>query len=190
MAEYQLPASDAQVFVSDLALGKFFEGIARQSGQPKAVANWIINNLRAKLTETAEQQKTELAATGAAAESNANRALDELKFPPTAILELVKLVEQGTISSSAAQTVFSEMYDTGDAPAAIVERRGLAQISDTGAIETLCDDAIAAHPRSVEDYRHGKAAALNFLKGQVMKLSKGKANPSVVGRLLEEKLKA
>jgi aspartyl-tRNA(Asn)/glutamyl-tRNA(Gln) amidotransferase subunit B len=98
-------------------------------------------------------------------------------------------VENKTISSSAAQQVFSEMFDTGKSPGMIVQEKGLAQVSDTGAIEALCDDAIAANPGPANDFRSGKVAALNFLKGQVMKLSKGKANPSLVGEILERKLK-
>ena len=82
------------------------------------------------------------------------------------------------------------MFASGESPLEIVEKKGLAQVSDSGAIEKFCDEAIAANPRSVEDYRVGKMAALNFLKGQVMKLSKGKANPALVGELLEQKLKA
>ena len=82
------------------------------------------------------------------------------------------------------------MFDTGEAPAAIVERKGLAQVSDAGALETFCDDVIASNPGPAADFRAGKAAALNFLKGQVMKLSKGKANPALVGEILERKLKA
>jgi aspartyl-tRNA(Asn)/glutamyl-tRNA(Gln) amidotransferase subunit B len=113
----------------------------------------------------------------------------DLKFNPEAILELANLVEAKTISSSAAQQVFAEMFDTGEAPAAIVRRKGLAQVSDTAAIEKFCDDVIAAHPGPVSDFRNGKTAALNFLKGQVMKLSKGKANPNLVGEVLERKLK-
>jgi aspartyl-tRNA(Asn)/glutamyl-tRNA(Gln) amidotransferase subunit B len=81
------------------------------------------------------------------------------------------------------------MFDTGEAPAAIVEKKGLAQVSDTGAIEKFCDEAIAANPKSVEDYKSGKVAALNALKGQVMKISRGKANPGLVGEILEKKLK-
>jgi aspartyl-tRNA(Asn)/glutamyl-tRNA(Gln) amidotransferase subunit B len=121
----------------------------------------------------------------------ANRMLSPfgLRFPPTAILELVALVEAKTISSSAAQQVFAEMFATGKSPAAIVQEKGLAQVSDTGAIEKFCDDAIAANPAPVEDYKAGKVAALNSLKGQVMKLSKGKANPALVGEILERKLK-
>ena len=171
MREYQLPASDAETFKSDVALGNYFEGIAKQAKNAKAVANWVINNLRAKLTES-------------------QTGLGELKFKPEALLELVGLVESKTISSSAAQQVFAEMFETGQAPAAIVQEKGLAQVSDTGAIEKLCDEVIAANPGPANDFRSGKAAALNFLKGQVMKLSKGKANPALAGELLERKLKA
>jgi aspartyl-tRNA(Asn)/glutamyl-tRNA(Gln) amidotransferase subunit B len=117
-------------------------------------------------------------------------SLDDLKFRPEALVELAGLVEAKTISSSAAQQVFSEMFATGKAPAAIVQEKGLAQVSDTGAIEKFCDEAIAANPNPVADYKAGKVAALNSLKGQVMKLSKGKANPSLVGEILERKLKA
>ena len=94
-----------------------------------------------------------------------------------------------TISSSAAQQAFSEMFETGKSPATIVQEKGLAQVSDTGAIEKFCDDAIAANPGPANDFKSGKVAALNFLKGQVMKLSKGKANPALVGEILERKLK-
>ena len=81
------------------------------------------------------------------------------------------------------------MFATGKAPAAIVQEKGLAQVSDTGAIEKFCDEAIAANPGPVNDFRNGKAAALNFLKGQVMKLSRGKANPELVGEILVERIK-
>src|SRR5579862_1114565 len=162
--DYLLPASDAQTFVWDVPLGNYFETIARQAKNPKAVANWIINNLRAKLTES-------------------NSALSNLKFSSAGINELVDLVDSGKISSKIAQEVFAEMFQTGDPPARIVERKGLAQVSDTSALEQFCDQAIAANPGPVADFRSGKAAALNFLKGQVMKLSKGKANPALVGEI-------
>jgi len=115
--------------------------------------------------------------------------LTDLKFKPETLLELISLVETKTISSAAAQQVFGEMFDTGKSPALIVQAKGLAQVSDTGAIEKFCDEAIAANPNPVADYKAGKVAALNSLKGQVMKLSKGKANPALVGEILERKLK-
>jgi len=187
MADYQLPASDAQTFVWDVPLGDYFEGIARQSNNPKAVANWVINNLRAKLGEANEKLWADSAAPGA--DTIQPLTLADLKFKPEAILQLITLVDSAKISSSTAQTVFAEMFATGELPAAIVERKGLVQVSDTTAIDKFCDEAIAANPGPVNDFRSGKAAALNFLKGQVMKLSKGKANPALVGATLEKKLR-
>ena len=170
MRDYQLPASDAQTFVWDMPLGNYFESIAKQAKNPKAAANWVINTLRAKIAES-------------------QVALADLKFKPAAILELIDLVDNGKISSRIAQDVFVDMFNRGEAPAKIVERRGLAQVSDTGAIEKFCEEAISANPGPTADFKAGKVAALNYLKGQVMKLSKGKANPGLVGEILERKLK-
>ncbi len=194
MRDYQLPAGDAEVFKSNVALGNYFEGLAKQSKNPKAVANWIINNLLSKLAEAAKtaEGSDSFSPSGGEGRDEGARAeigLATLKFSPSALLELVALVEAKTISSSAAQQVFAEMFETGKAPTAIVQEKGLAQVSDTGAIEKFCDEAIAANPAPVADYKAGKVAALNSLKGQVMKLSKGKANPALVGEILERKLK-
>ncbi len=189
MRDYQLPAGDAEAFKSNPELGRYFEAIAQAAKNPKAVANWIINNLRAKLAELNEQERTEQANLGVEPADLKLTGLADLKFPPAALLELVTLVEAKTISNSAAQTVFAEMFATGKPPADIVREKGLAQVSDTGAIEQFCDAALAANPAAVADYRGGKVAALNSLKGQVMKLSKGKANPALVGEILERKLK-
>jgi len=191
MHEYQLPAGDAVVFKSNVELGNYFESIAKQAKNPKAVANWIINNLLAKLAESSSRDNEALTEESGMDQSLLTSAasINGLKFPPSALLELVSLVEAKTISSSAAQQVFAEMFDTGKSPALIVQEKGLAQVSDTGAIERFCDEAIAANPNPVADYKAGKLAALNSLKGQVMKLSKGKANPALVGDILERKLK-
>ena len=190
MREYQLPAADAQTFVWDRPLGDYFQGVAKQSKNPKAVANWVINNLRAKLTEANDKLAREQAALGLEREDMNLLTLSDLKFKPEAIVELTALVEGKTISSSAAQQVFAEMFESGKTPGVIVQEKGLAQVSDTGAIEKFCDEAIAANPGPVADYKAGKGAALNFLKGQVMKLSKGKANPALAGEILERKLKS
>src|SRR5664280_2582393 len=192
--DYQLPAGDAEVFKSNVALGNYFEGIAKRSKNPKAVANWVINNLQSKLAESSSQRESALTEESEIGQSGLTSAatrmtLAGLKFPPEALLELVALVEAKTISSSAAQQVFAEMFETGKSPAAIVQEKGLAQVSDTGAIEKFCDEAIAANPNPVADYKAGKVAALNSLKGQVMKLSKGNANPALVGEILERMLK-
>jgi aspartyl-tRNA(Asn)/glutamyl-tRNA(Gln) amidotransferase subunit B len=198
MRDYQLPVFDAQTFVWDVPLGNYFEKIARQSKNPKAVANWVINNLRAKLAarRVANELLESEAATNAkqpiervTSETTERNVLDDLKFGPEAILELVSLVETKTISSSIAQQVFAEMFDTGESPTAIVQQKGLAQVSDSGAIEKFCDEVIAGNPGPVSDFKSGKVTALNFLKGQVMKVSKGKANPNLVGEILERKLK-
>jgi aspartyl-tRNA(Asn)/glutamyl-tRNA(Gln) amidotransferase subunit B len=170
ISTYQLPPQDAQAFVDDVPLGKYFESAADSAKNPKAAANWIINNLRAKLTET-------------------NTAIDSVKIQPHDVNELVALVESGKISSRIAQDVFAEMFETGVSPTKIVEAKGLLQVSDTGAIEKFCDEAIAANPKPAADFKAGNVAALNFLKGQVMRLSKGKANPALVGEILERKLK-
>jgi aspartyl-tRNA(Asn)/glutamyl-tRNA(Gln) amidotransferase subunit B len=203
--DYGLPASDAETFKNDVPLGNYFEGVAKKSKSPKSVANWVINNLRAKLAAEANERRTGVPpvsiqgfSPGIADEEKSETGrmpvlqmtLANLKFKPEAIVELIGLVETKTISSSAAQQVFTEMFQTGKSPAAIVQEKGLAQVSDTGAIEKFCDEVITANPGPVADFKSGKAAALNFLKGQVMKLSKGKANPAVAGGILERKLKA
>jgi aspartyl-tRNA(Asn)/glutamyl-tRNA(Gln) amidotransferase subunit B len=169
MKAHQLPAGDAEVFKNDVELGDYFARLADRSRNPKAVANWVINNLRAKLAEAGDN-------------------LGNLKFAGESLLELVEAVETGKISSKLAQEIFGEMYATGERPSAIIERKGLVQVSDTGALQAWCDRALADNPRSVADYQAGKAAALNFLKGQVMKLSQGKANPNLVGEILVRKL--
>jgi aspartyl-tRNA(Asn)/glutamyl-tRNA(Gln) amidotransferase subunit B len=197
MKDYGLPASDAQTFVWDVPLGNYFEGIAKKSKNPKSIANWVINNLRAKLAESSSRRESAQTSGDGMAEDSQSRltsaatgiTLADLKFKPEAIVELAGLVENKTISSSAAQQVFAEMFATGKLPAAIVQEKGLAQVSDTGTIDKFCDEAIAANPKSVADYKAGKVAALNALKGQVMKLSKGKANPALAGEILERKLK-
>lgn len=171
MADYSLPEGDAEVFINDPALGDYFEGAVGGVKNPKAVANWVINNLQAKLTES-------------------ETGLASVKFEAGAIGELVGLVEGGQISSKIAQEVFAEMFASGKAPATIVEEKGLAQVSDSGELESMCRDVIEANPGPAEDFRNGKEAALNFLKGQVMKASRGKANPQMVGELLAQILKS
>jgi aspartyl-tRNA(Asn)/glutamyl-tRNA(Gln) amidotransferase subunit B len=169
MRDYQLPAADAETFKTDVRLAEYFEPLARRSSNPKALANWIINNLRAKLAER-------------------DATLADVRFAPEGWLDLVEVVESGRISSKMAQEVFAEMFESGESPRAIIDRRGLAQVSDEQTLSRLCDQALEANPRSVADFRAGKRAALNHLKGQVMRLSQGKANPNLVGAMLERKL--
>ena len=189
MRQFGLPAQDAEVFKSDPALARYFESLAPRVRNPKVLANWIINNLRAKLAELHAEQTAAARAADPHAPAPPPPGPESLRFPPEALVELVELVENRTLSSTAAQQVFAEMFATGRRPADIVQEKGLAQVSDAGQLEKLCDEVLAAHPGPAEDYRKGKTAALNFLKGQVMKLSRGKANPVIVGEILERKLR-
>jgi aspartyl-tRNA(Asn)/glutamyl-tRNA(Gln) amidotransferase subunit B len=192
MREYQLPAGDAEVFKNDVALGNDFEiAVKNIPNQPqgeqrtkliKLTANLIINN-----SQLIGRKKSEEDFGWKLGGSN----LDVTPFPITEMINLAALIHSNTINVSIAQqVVLPEMIKTGLSPAAIVQEKGLAQVSDTGAIEKFCDDAIAANPGPATDFKSGKIAALNFLKGQVMKLSKGKANPALVGEILEKKLKS
>lgn len=169
-SQYGLPPGDAEVLKSNPDLCAVFEQAAAGYAHPKAIANWVINNLPAQL-----------AASGS--------TVADLRFTPAQLRDLAAMVESGRISSKIAQDVFADMFATGESPAAIVERKGLAQVSDTSAIEAFCDQAIDANPGPAADFKAGKDAALNFLKGQVMKLSKGKANPGLVGDILARKLR-
>ncbi len=170
MRDYGLPAGDAEVLKANVALGDFFEAAARGYPNAKGIANYVINNLAGSL-----------AASGI--------GLAAVPFAPVALRELVALVDSGKINSRAAQEVFGEMFATGDSPAVVVERKGLAQVSDAGLIERICAEVIEANPGPAGDFRAGKVAALNFLKGQAMKLSKGKANPALAGEVLERMLR-
>ena len=168
--QYGVSAYDAGVLANDLALAGYFEAAAKGARKPKSVANWVLNDLQSAL-------------------SNDGRSIAECPVPPGALEELVNLVEAGTISGNQAKEVFSEMFASGKTAAAIVKEKGIEQLSDTSAIATLCDQVIAANPKPVADFKAGHAASLNFLKGQVMKLSKRTANPALVGEILERKLR-
>jgi len=183
---YDLPANYAEVFKKNVDAGNFYEKAAKGAKNPEIVASWLINEL---LGLMADQQVAEFSAMLDVADVKP-RSFDNLKFTPETFRELVDMIENKTISGSSGKEVLNWMHGTGQSPAAIVKERGLAQVSDTGAIEKFCDEAIAANPAPVADYKAGKLAALNSLKGQVMKLSKGKANPALVGEILERKLKS
>jgi aspartyl-tRNA(Asn)/glutamyl-tRNA(Gln) amidotransferase subunit B len=163
--EYGISEYDAGVLADDLELSAYFEASAKDAGRPKAIANYVLNDL--------------LSALGAA-----NIPIAACPIPAKQLNELVGLVDDGKISSKQGKDVFAEMFATGKTAGLIVEEKGLKQESDIGAIELLCGQVISAHPKSVEDFKAGKVVAINFLKGQVMKLSKGKANPNLVGEIL------
>ena len=167
--EYQVSPYDAGVLASDLELAKYFESAAKDAKNPKNIANWILNDLQNAL-------------------SGAGKTIHDCPIPPKALDELVNLIEVGKISGKQGKEVFAEMFASGRSAAAIVKEKGIEQLSDVSAIEKLCDEAINANPKSVADFKAGNVASLNFLKGQVIKLSKGKANPQLVGEILERKL--
>jgi aspartyl-tRNA(Asn)/glutamyl-tRNA(Gln) amidotransferase subunit B len=181
MRDYQLPASDAQTFVWDVALGNYFEEEVakipadvqgdRRAKMVKAVANYIINNVRAERAKQGE--------------------MGEVRPYPAhgLIVDVANLVANNTANSATAQVIITEIVRTGKSATSIMQEKGLAQVTDAGAIEKFCDEAIATNPGPAADYKAGKVVALNFLKGQVMKLSKGKANPALAGEILERKLK-
>src|SRR5215472_6517303 len=168
--EYQVSSYDAAVLANDLELARYFEAAARGAKKPKNIANWILYDLQNAL--------------GAA-----GKEINDCPIPPEALDELVNLIDSGKISGKQGKEVFIEMFATGNNAAAIVNEKGIEQLSDVSAIETLCDEVIAASPKPLADFRAGNVASLNFLKGQVIKLSKGKANPQLVGEILEKKLK-
>jgi aspartyl-tRNA(Asn)/glutamyl-tRNA(Gln) amidotransferase subunit B len=169
--QYQVSPYDAGVLATDLELARYFETAAKGARKPKNIANWILNDLQNAL--------------GAA-----GKTIHDCPIPPEALDELVNLIDSGKISGKQAKEVFAEMFASGKRAAAIVKEKGIEQLSDMSAIETLCEQVIAANPKPVADFRAGNVASLNFLKGQVMKLSKGNANPQLAGEILERKLKS
>jgi len=167
--QYQVSPYDAGVLANDLDLARYFEAAAKGAKRPKNVVNWILNDLQNAL-------------------SNAGKTINDCPMAPEALDELVNLIDSGKISGKQGKEVFAEMFASSKAAAAIVKEKGIEQLSDVSAIEALCDQVIAANPKPAADFKAGNAASLNFLKGQVMKLSKGKANPQLAGEILERKL--
>jgi len=167
--QYGLSFADASQLVSERSLADYYEAAAEASGNPRATANWIRTELLRELE----------AAGISAAES---------RVPPQELGALVRLIDEGKISGKQGKDVLVEMFKTGKAAQAIIEEQGLVQVSDTGEIDALIDSVIAANPDQVANYRAGKEALLGFFVGQVIKASKGKANPKVVNERLREKL--
>jgi aspartyl-tRNA(Asn)/glutamyl-tRNA(Gln) amidotransferase subunit B len=168
---YQVSRYDAGVLTDDLALARYFEMAARGAKKPKNVANWILNDLQNAL-------------------SSSGKSISECPIPPPALDELVNLIESGKISGKQGKDIFAEMFATGKGAGAIVKEKGIEQLTDESAIAAFCDEVIKTNSKPAADFKAGNAASLNFLKGQVIKLSKGKANPQLVGEILERKLKS
>jgi aspartyl-tRNA(Asn)/glutamyl-tRNA(Gln) amidotransferase subunit B len=171
MESYDLSFSDASQLTSDRSLADYYEKAAETSQNPRTTANWIRSELLREL-ETA----------GIPASASPISAED--------LGELVKLVESAKISGKQGKQVLVEMFNTGKSAGAIIEEQGLVQVSDTGEIDSIIDQVIAANPQQAEQYRAGKETLFGFFVGQVIKASKGKANPKVVNERLKSKLNA
>jgi aspartyl-tRNA(Asn)/glutamyl-tRNA(Gln) amidotransferase subunit B len=167
--QYGLTEYNAGVLTATRAAGDYFEKVASVSGDARAAANWVMGDLAALLKE----HGTEIACSPVSAKNLGG---------------LIKLIEQGKISGKIAKEILPKMLSSGDTAEAIAEREGLHQISDTGALEKIVDEVIAANPKQVEQYRGGKQTVIGFLVGQVMKASRGQADPAAVNALLRGRL--
>jgi aspartyl-tRNA(Asn)/glutamyl-tRNA(Gln) amidotransferase subunit B len=169
--QYDIPDYDAGVLVADKSVADFYEECNRLYHSPKAFSNWIMTYILRDMAEKGVEDVTEIAIT------------------PSHLAELVQLVDNGTISSKIAKTVYDQMKQTGVMPGKIVEKEGLVQIKDEGALETAVDEAIKANPKAAEEFRDGKDKAIGRLVGHVMKTTQGKANPQIVQEMIKSKLR-
>jgi aspartyl-tRNA(Asn)/glutamyl-tRNA(Gln) amidotransferase subunit B len=167
---YRIPAYDAAILTQSRALAEYYEAAVREAGNAKAVSNWIMSELLRELG------------------SDDERAIETCRITPAHLGQLVKLIDDGTISGKIAKGVFEGMLRSGEAPGVIVAREGLTQVADTGELERVIDQVLGTNPKPLEDWKKGKTAASQALFGLVMKATGGKANPAIVKRLLEAKL--
>ncbi len=169
MEEYELPEYDTGLLIAEKNLADYYEDCVRAYDNPKTASNWILNDLMALF-------------------SDSKQTLDECKITPEHFAGMMKLVDDGTISGKIAKTVYEEMFNTGKMADVIVKEKGLLQITDESEIASIIDQVMADNPGPVEDYRNGKQKVIGFLVGQVMKATRGKANPQSVNKILREKL--
>lgn len=173
VSDLGLPEYDAEVLTASKELGHFFEEALVTCSNAKAVSNWVMGEVVRVANERAEGSESDFS---------------DLPLTPARLGALVALIDDGTISGNIAKKVFASMIESGDEPGVIVEREGLAQVSDSGAIEGMIDEVLAANPDKVEEYKGGKDKLFGFFVGQVMKASKGQANPAAVNEMLKKKL--
>ena len=187
-AAYGLSAYDAATLTASRDMAKYFEAATQACKQPKLVANWVINEVRRFMYEGARDEQEEPLASEV---RDGIPGRDVIRIPAEKLAELITRITDATISNAGAKKAFIELW-TGPEQQVdeVIERMGLKQITDTGAIEALVDDVLAANQKSVEEYRAGKEKAFNALVGQAMKATKGKANPQQVTDLLKKKLGA
>jgi aspartyl-tRNA(Asn)/glutamyl-tRNA(Gln) amidotransferase subunit B len=167
--DFAITEYDSEVICQDKAVAMYFEAGAKQVKTPKLLANWIISELLREL-------------------SDSNTSIEDCKISPEQFAAMIQLIENNVISGKIAKDIFAEMFSTGKDAKTIVKEKGLEQVTDTGAIEAFVDQAIADNAPQVQQYKDGNAKVLQFFVGQVMKLSRGKANPKMVVELLKQKL--
>jgi len=169
ISDYGLREYDAEVLTASRPMAEYYEHVAEVSGDPKTAANWVIGDLSGALNA-------------------AGKDVTESPITAKSLGELVALINKGELSGKLAKDIFPKMFETGEPPAVIMDREGLRQNSDTGALEKIVDDVLAANGKQVEQYRSGKTTVMGFLVGQVMKASRGQANPGIVNEILKKKL--
>jgi len=167
--EYGLSSYDANILTASKAVADYYEEAVREKADPKLVSNWIITELLGYLNAEGKE-------------------IGDIPMKPAHLAKMVQLIENGTISTKIGKTVFKEMLQSGKDPKTIVEEKGLVQISDEGQLREEVAKVVAANPQSVEAYKGGKDRALGFLVGQVMKATRGKANPQLVNKLILEEI--
>ncbi len=170
LSQYGISEYEAKIFVQNKELGDFFEFAVKHYNEPKLIANWLLNDLLGLLNER-------------------QVSIEDSPVSPEGLAQLVRLIKEGVISTKIGKEVIKEMVQTGKSANQIVEERGLKQISDEGAIKGIIEQVISQFPQEVERYRAGEEKLLGFFVGQVMKATKGKANPKLVNQLLREALK-
>ena len=175
MSDYKLPAYDAELLTGRKDIADYFESALEMHQNAKALSNWIVGDLFRVLKERKLDEQLTIGA---------------WPIQPAQLAELVKLIDQGKISGKIAKTVFDALLDSPRSPQEVVAEKGLEQVSDTGSIEGSIDAVLAAHTKQVADYRGGNEKIFGFLVGQVMKATRGKANPQMVNELLKRKLAA
>ncbi|MBN1380475.1 MAG: Asp-tRNA(Asn)/Glu-tRNA(Gln) amidotransferase subunit GatB [Deltaproteobacteria bacterium] len=169
MGEYQISAYDAGVLTVSRALADYFEEVAKRSGKPKIAANWVMGDILKFLNEEKKDIK-------------------DCPITPSALADLIGLIDKGTISGKMAKDVVEQMYQTGKAPTAIIEEKGMVQITDESTLSKIISEVIEANPEQVAQYRSGKEKVFGFFVGQIMKATQGKANPKIINDLLKKML--
>ncbi|MGO1652993.1 MAG: Asp-tRNA(Asn)/Glu-tRNA(Gln) amidotransferase subunit GatB, partial [Senegalia sp. (in: firmicutes)] len=168
--EYDIPLYDAEVLTASKSLAKFYEDTVASSIDPKIASNLIMGDILRRLKDE-------------------DMEIEDMRFSALELAELIKLIDSGKISNKVGKKVLREMFEEGKNPQEIVKEKGLIQINDESEIEKMVDSVLDDNPESIEDFKNGKDRALGFLVGQVMKKSRGKANPGLVNKLISQKIK-